>query len=116
MDILIKALQLILSFSILIITHEFGHFITAKLFKTRVDKFYLFFKLCNQPFCHFSDIFIDGLKRFLCLLFYGRIHILFHCIFLYQLRFFYICFKTLTVIIVFPDCNHFYDISQNRNL
>ena len=43
MDILIKALQLILSFSILIITHEFGHFITAKLFKTRVDKFYLFF-------------------------------------------------------------------------
>lgn len=43
MDILIKALQLILSLSILVITHEFGHFAMAKLFKTRVEKFYLFF-------------------------------------------------------------------------
>ncbi len=44
MDVfLIKAAQLILSLSILIILHEFGHFIPAKLFKTRVEKFYLFF-------------------------------------------------------------------------
>lgn len=43
MDILIKALQLILSLSILVITHEGGHFFFAKLFKTRVEKFYLFF-------------------------------------------------------------------------
>ncbi|MCP4553454.1 MAG: RIP metalloprotease RseP [Bacteroidetes bacterium] len=43
MDILIKILQLLLSLSILVIFHEFGHFITAKLFKTRVEKFYLFF-------------------------------------------------------------------------
>mgnify|MGYP006282666365 CR=1 FL=1 len=43
MEILIKALQLILSLSILVIFHEFGHFIAAKLFKTRVEKFYLFF-------------------------------------------------------------------------
>ena len=43
MEILIKAAQLILSLSILVIVHEFGHFITAKLFKTRVEKFYLFF-------------------------------------------------------------------------
>ncbi len=43
MTILIKILQFILSLSILVIIHEFGHFILAKLFKTRVEKFYLFF-------------------------------------------------------------------------
>ncbi|MBT7817192.1 MAG: RIP metalloprotease RseP [Polaribacter sp.] len=43
MDILIKASQLILSLSILVVLHELGHFIPAKLFKTRVEKFYLFF-------------------------------------------------------------------------
>ena len=35
--------QLILGLSILVTLHEFGHFITAKWFKMRVDKFYLFF-------------------------------------------------------------------------
>jgi regulator of sigma E protease len=39
----IKALQLVLSLSILVLIHEFGHFIFAKMFKTRVEKFYLFF-------------------------------------------------------------------------
>lgn len=39
----IKAIQLLLSLSLLIVLHEFGHFIPAKLFKTRVEKFYLFF-------------------------------------------------------------------------
>lgn len=39
----VKAIQLLLSLSLLIILHEFGHFIPAKLFKTRVEKFYLFF-------------------------------------------------------------------------
>ncbi len=43
MDFLIKALQLIMSLSILVVLHELGHFIPAKLFKTRVEKFYLFF-------------------------------------------------------------------------
>lgn len=43
MTILIKVLQFILSLSILVIIHEFGHFVFAKLFKTRVEKFYLFF-------------------------------------------------------------------------
>lgn len=43
MDFLIKALQLILSLSILVILHEFGHFFFARIFKTRVEKFYLFF-------------------------------------------------------------------------
>lgn len=40
---LIKALQLILSLSILVLVHEFGHFLFARLFKVRVEKFYLFF-------------------------------------------------------------------------
>lgn len=40
---LIKAAQLILSLSILVFLHELGHFAFARLFKTRVDKFYLFF-------------------------------------------------------------------------
>jgi len=43
MEFWIKAAQLILSLSILIVLHEFGHFIPARLFKTRVEKFYLFF-------------------------------------------------------------------------
>jgi regulator of sigma E protease len=42
-DVLIKALQLILSLTILVIIHELGHFFFARLFKTRVEKFYLFF-------------------------------------------------------------------------
>lgn len=40
---LIKTLQLILSLSILVFLHEFGHFFFARLFKVRVDKFYMFF-------------------------------------------------------------------------
>ncbi len=39
----IKAIQLLLSLSLLIVLHELGHFIPAKIFKTRVEKFYLFF-------------------------------------------------------------------------
>lgn len=42
-DILVKAAQFFLSLSLLIVLHELGHFIPAKLFKTRVEKFYLFF-------------------------------------------------------------------------
>ena len=41
--ILIKAVQLILSLSILVIIHECGHFLFARIFKVRVEKFYLFF-------------------------------------------------------------------------
>jgi len=43
MDGLIMTLQLILSLAILVTLHEFGHFITARMFETRVEKFYLFF-------------------------------------------------------------------------
>ncbi len=43
MEFFIKTVQLLLSLSILVILHEFGHFFFARLFKTRVEKFYLFF-------------------------------------------------------------------------
>ena len=43
--IIIKTLQFLLSLSLLIVLHELGHFIPAKLFKTRVEKFYLFFDI-----------------------------------------------------------------------
>ena len=42
-EIVIKAGQLLLSLSILVILHEIGHYVPAKLFKARVEKFYLFF-------------------------------------------------------------------------
>lgn len=41
--ILIQAIQFFLSLSLLVILHELGHFVPAKLFKTKVEKFYLFF-------------------------------------------------------------------------
>jgi regulator of sigma E protease len=43
MEIVIKIIQLLLSLSILVIFHEFGHYIAARIFKIRVEKFYLFF-------------------------------------------------------------------------
>lgn len=43
MDTLIQIAQFLLSLSLLIVLHELGHFIPARLFKTRVEKFYLFF-------------------------------------------------------------------------
>lgn len=43
MEVLIIISQLVLSLAILIVLHEFGHFIPAKLFKIKVEKFYLFF-------------------------------------------------------------------------
>ncbi len=62
MTFTIKALQVILAFSILIIVHEFGHFIFSKIFGIRVDKFYLFFdagevKLLSTKSGWFSRIF-----------------------------------------------------------
>ena len=45
MTILIKTLQLILALSVLIVFHELGHFLWAKLFHIRVDKFFLFFDI-----------------------------------------------------------------------
>ena len=56
MEIIIKVSQLLLSLSILVILHELGHFIPAKLFKTKVEKFYLFF---DWPFSLFKKKFGD---------------------------------------------------------
>ncbi|MEL1244666.1 RIP metalloprotease RseP [Flavobacterium sp. DGU11] len=42
MDIVVKVGQMLLMLSILVILHEFGHYITAKWFKVRIEKFYLF--------------------------------------------------------------------------
>ena len=43
MVITLQILQFVLIISLLVILHELGHFIPAKLFKTKVEKFYLFF-------------------------------------------------------------------------
>ncbi len=43
MEIFIKVLQFFLSIAILVLLHELGHFVFAKVFKTRIEKFYLFF-------------------------------------------------------------------------
>ena len=43
MEILIKVFQFILSLSLIIVLHEFGHYLPAKYFKIKVEKFYLFF-------------------------------------------------------------------------
>jgi regulator of sigma E protease len=43
MDVLVKIAQLLVSLSILIVLHEMGHFVLARIFKVRVEKFYLFF-------------------------------------------------------------------------
>lgn len=43
MEILIKILQFFMSLTLLVAVHEFGHFIVARIFKIRVEKFYIFF-------------------------------------------------------------------------
>ena len=43
MDIVIKIIQFFMSLSLLVAIHEFGHFIMARVFKIRVEKFYIFF-------------------------------------------------------------------------
>lgn len=47
---LIKAAQLILAFAILVIIHEFGHFLFARIFGVRVEKFYIFFDPWTELF------------------------------------------------------------------
>ena len=61
MTILIKVLQFFLSLSILIFIHELGHFLAAKAFKTRVEKFYLFF---DWGFSIFRCKKVNGTWRF----------------------------------------------------
>ena len=54
MEILIKILQVVLAFALLIALHEGGHFFFAKLFKIRVEKFYLFFDYKFRLFSTYS--------------------------------------------------------------
>lgn len=61
MDIWIKAAQLFLSLAILVTLHELGHFIPAKLFKTRIEKFYLFF---NPWMSLFRYKRVNGQKKY----------------------------------------------------
>ena len=61
MTILIKVLQFFLSLPILIFVHELGHFLAAKAFKTRVEKFYLFF---DWGFSLFRCKKVNGQWRF----------------------------------------------------
>ena len=61
MTILIKVLQFFLSLSILIFVHELGYFLAAKAFKTRVEKFYLFF---DWGFSLFRCKKVNGQWRF----------------------------------------------------
>ena len=67
MIVLIKTLQVILALSILILVHEFGHFIFSKAFGVRVDKFFLFFdagdfKLLSTKTGWFARIFPSATK------------------------------------------------------
>ena len=61
MDVLIKIIQLVMSLSLLVLIHEFGHFIAAVIFKTRVEKFYMFF---NPNFSIFRCKKVHGKWRF----------------------------------------------------
>ena len=61
MDILIKIIQLILALSIMVFLHELGHFGFARLFKVRVNKFYLFF---NPKFSIIRFKKINGKYKF----------------------------------------------------
>ncbi|MCQ2142769.1 MAG: RIP metalloprotease RseP [Bacteroidales bacterium] len=48
MTVLLKIFQVILALSVLILIHEFGHFIFSKIFGVRVEKFYLFFDVGSK--------------------------------------------------------------------
>ena len=60
---LIKATQLILAFAILVIIHEFGHFLFARLFGVKVEKFYIFFDPGTELFKWKPKKYIGGLGK-----------------------------------------------------
>ena len=61
MAVLIKIIQLVLALSILVIIHEFGHFIASRIFGVRVEKFYMFF---DWKFSIFRCKKVNGRWRF----------------------------------------------------
>lgn len=60
---LIKAVQLILAFAILVIIHEFGHFLFARIFGVKVEKFYIFFDPWTELFKWKPKKYIGGLGK-----------------------------------------------------
>lgn len=60
---LIKAVQLILAFAILVIIHEFGHFFFARLFGVKVEKFYIFFDPWIELFKWKPKKYVGGLGK-----------------------------------------------------
>ena len=60
---IIKAVQLILAFAFLVIIHEFGHFLFARLFGVRVDKFYIFFDPWTELFKWRPGKYVGGLGK-----------------------------------------------------
>lgn len=60
---LIKATQLIMAFAILVIVHEFGHFLFARIFGVRVEKFYIFFDPWTELFKWKPKKYIGGLGK-----------------------------------------------------
>ena len=61
MTVLIKIIQVLFALSLLVLVHESGHFLFAKLFKIRVEKFYMFF---NPWFSLFRMKKLGGKWRF----------------------------------------------------
>ena len=57
MVLFVKIIQVIFALSLLVLIHEFGHYLFAKLFKTRVDQFYMFF---NPKFSIFKCKWFNG--------------------------------------------------------
>lgn len=60
---LIKAVQLIMAFALLVIIHEFGHFLFARIFGVRVEKFYIFFDPWTALFKWKPKKYIGGLGK-----------------------------------------------------
>lgn len=60
---LIKATQLILAFAILVIIHEFGHFLFARIFGVKVEKFYIFFDPWTELFKWKPKKYVGGLGK-----------------------------------------------------
>ena len=60
---LIKATQLILAFAILVIIHEFGHFLFARIFGVKVEKFYIFFNPWTELFKWKPKKYVGGLGK-----------------------------------------------------
>jgi len=60
---LIKATQLIMAFALLVIIHEFGHFLFARIFGVKVEKFYIFFDPWTELFKWKPKKYIGGFGK-----------------------------------------------------